>query len=51
MTKPASHAEAALYELCVNYGYCLPSYEMQPLLTHPPDDPDAFVDAVLAAEV
>jgi hypothetical protein len=23
VSKPASRVEAALYELCVNYGYCI----------------------------
>ena len=50
MAKPASRTEAALDELCVKYGYCLPPDKAAILLAAPPDDPDAFVDAVLVAE-
>jgi hypothetical protein len=47
---PESRAEATLYELCVTYGYCGASQKAEELLAKTPDDPDAFVDAVLAAE-
>jgi hypothetical protein len=50
MTKPRSRVEAALYELCVSYGYCLGGEENDALIADPPGDPDAFLDAVLVAE-
>jgi hypothetical protein len=50
MSRPESRAEAALYELCVNYGYCGASRRADEFLATTADDPDAWVDAVLAAE-
>lgn|GEM_PF-6149247 len=50
MSKPASRVEAALGELCVKYGYCLPEEQAAALLSDVPEDADAFVDAVLIAE-
>jgi hypothetical protein len=50
MTKPTSRAEAALDELCVKYGYCLPIEKAEALLADMPADPEAFVDAVLLGE-
>lgn len=50
MLKPESHVEAALEELCVNLGYCLPPSEQEALLSDPPANIEAFVDAVLLAE-
>ena len=50
MSKPATCAEAALGELCVKYGYCLPEEQAETLLADVPEDADAFVDAVLIAE-
>jgi hypothetical protein len=50
MSKPASRAEAALDELCVGYGYCLLGEKAEALLANVPEDPDAFVDAVLSGE-
>jgi hypothetical protein len=47
---PESRAEAALYDLCVKYGYCRGSQKPEDFLASTPDDPDGFVDAVLAAE-
>jgi len=45
-----SGAERALEELCVKLGYCLPPDEQKTILSNPPADADAFVDAVLVAE-
>jgi hypothetical protein len=42
--------EAALIELCVKYGYCIPDEKAHPLLGDVPDDADAFLAAVLAAD-
>jgi hypothetical protein len=47
---PESCAEAALLELCANYGYCGASQKAVEFLATTADDPDAWVDAVLAAE-
>jgi hypothetical protein len=49
-TKPETRVEAALIELCVVYGFCLPPDEAEALLADPPQELDAFVDAVLVAE-
>ena len=49
-TKPASRVEALLYELCVRYGYCLPSDKRDAIVAKPPSDAETFVDAVLRAE-
>ena len=50
MPRPGSPVEAALEELCVKLGYCLPPSEQDAILSDPPADADAFVDAVLTAE-
>lgn len=50
MAKPESRAEAALWELCATYGYCIGGEQADALIADPPDDPDAFLDAVLRAE-
>ena len=50
MSKPASRAEAALVELCVTYGYCVPHETAEALLADAPEDADAFVNAVLVSE-
>ena len=50
MSKPASRAEAALEELCVGYGYCISEEHAEAILADLPDDPDAFLDAVLLAD-
>jgi hypothetical protein len=50
MSKPVSCAEAALAELCAKYGYCLGEENNQAILSDVPENPDSFVDAVLAAE-
>jgi hypothetical protein len=42
--------EAALYELCVAYGYCIGGEAERAIIANVPDDPDAFLDAVLRAE-
>lgn len=49
-SKPATRLEALLDELCAGYGYCLPPDRKADLLAQPPQDVDAFVDAVLQAE-
>src|SRR4051794_25293000 len=51
-TKPtrASRAEGALGELCTKLGYCLPPDAQEAILSNPPSDVGAFVDAVLIAE-
>jgi hypothetical protein len=48
--KPTSRVDAALEELCVKYGYCLPPDDRDRLLAAPPETADAFADAVLIAE-
>jgi hypothetical protein len=50
MPKPNSRAEAALYELCVRYGYCINGDQEDAIIADPPHDADAFLDAVLRAE-
>src|SRR5262245_59840428 len=50
MPKPASRAEASLWELCM-LGYCLPPARQEQLLAVPPESADAFLDAVLAGEL
>ena len=42
--------ESLLADLCVGYGFCLPSIEHDKLLATPPQDVIAFVDAVFIAE-
>ena len=49
-TLPTSRVEALLIDLCVVYGYCLPSEAQEELLANPPDNPETFVDAVVVAE-
>jgi hypothetical protein len=39
-----------LYELCVKLGFCLPPEETMKLVENPPEEVDAFVDAVIRAE-
>jgi len=41
---------AALQELCVRYGYCIPPDRAAEIEAAPPATADAFVDAVLVAE-
>jgi hypothetical protein len=48
--RPRTVVEAALYELCVTYGYCASSPELDALVVRPPRTADELVDAVLAAE-
>jgi hypothetical protein len=45
-----TEAEALLSDLCVRYGFCLPSEEHDRLLDNPPQDVLSFVDAVYIAE-
>jgi hypothetical protein len=45
-----SCAEAALSELCIKWGYCIPPVAAQAILADPPADADAFLDAVIVAE-
>jgi hypothetical protein len=48
-SKPANRLEALLIELCADYGYCLPPSEEAALIAAPPEELEAFVDAVLLA--
>jgi hypothetical protein len=50
MAKPGSRAEAAMWELCATYGYCIGGQEADDIIADPPDAPEAFLDAVLRAE-
>lgn len=50
-TRPESCAEAALYVLCVDLGYCIPPDAAETILDAQPGDAEAFVDAVLSAEL
>jgi hypothetical protein len=50
VSKPSSCAEAALDELCVHYGHCIPSERREELLAEAAEDAGSFIDAVLAAE-
>ncbi len=45
-----SELESLLDDLCIGYGFCLPSEEHDKLLANPPQDVIAFVDAVFIAE-
>src|SRR4051812_2387632 len=45
-----SEVETLLADLCVGYGFCLPSQEHDKLLANPPQEVSAFVDAVFIAE-
>lgn len=49
-SNPATRLEALLDQLCADYGYCLPPGRQAEILMQPPQDVDAFVDAVLEAE-
>jgi hypothetical protein len=48
--KPESRAEAALEELCVRLGYCLPEDEAQSVLERRSYDLDDFADAVFLTD-
>jgi hypothetical protein len=48
--KSQSRAELALGDMCRELGYCLPPDEQDAILMNPPQDAEAFVDAVLIAE-
>jgi hypothetical protein len=51
LSRPAGTAmEAMMYELCVGLGFCLAPDDEQLLRESPPEDIDAFTDAVLVAE-
>jgi hypothetical protein len=39
-----------LEELCVDLGFCLPPSAQSEIVSDPPIDVDAFVDAVICAE-
>jgi hypothetical protein len=45
-----SRALLALREICTRLGYCDALYEQEAIFADPPEDADAFVDAVLRAE-
>ena len=45
-----SELETLLADLCVGYGFCLPSQEHDKLLANPPQEVTAFVNAVFLAE-
>ena len=45
-----SEVKSLLDDLCIGYGFCLPSEEHDKLLANPPQDVIAFVDAVFIAE-
>ena len=45
-----SEVETLLADLCVGYGFCLPSGEHGKLVANPPQEVCAFVDAVFIAE-
>jgi hypothetical protein len=49
-TTLASEIRALLDELCVESGFCLPAHAREELINAPPENVDAFIDAVLAAE-
>ena len=46
----AGRVQLLLDELCIDLGFCLPPLDQSRLCHEPPLDPDAFVDAVFAAE-
>jgi len=46
----ATKVERLLSELCVELGFCLPPLEQARLQNSPPQDVDAFTDAVFLAE-
>ena len=45
-----SEVQALLYNLCVELGFCLPPKESDRLLETPPEDVNAFTEAVFLAE-
>jgi hypothetical protein len=45
-----SELDSLLADLCVRYGFCLPSHEHDKLFANPPQEVMAFVDAVFTAE-
>jgi hypothetical protein len=45
-----SEVRRLLDELCAELGFCLPAGERDALQRNPPQDLDAFTDAVFAAE-
>lgn len=49
-TTLASEIRALLDNLCVANGFCLPAEAREELINTPPEDVDAFTDAVFAAE-
>lgn len=49
-TKPDSKEEAALIELCIRFGFCLPESAQVEILAHGSYAPDDLVDAVIVAE-
>ena len=50
VTKRGSRAEAALSDLCIRWGYCIPPDAADALLENPPADAEAFADIVLVAD-
>jgi hypothetical protein len=48
--KNATRVDALLSDLCLKYGICLALEDHDALVRDPPEDPDAFVDAILVAE-
>ncbi|MBV9927571.1 MAG: hypothetical protein JOZ96_21315 [Acidobacteria bacterium] len=44
------HIAYLLDELCIELGFCLPPDEQMRLQDEPPEDVDAFTDAVFRAE-
>ena len=45
-----SRARVLLDDLCIKYGFCLPPVEYERLRDAPPEDVEAFTDAVFVAE-
>jgi hypothetical protein len=45
-----AEAEALLYTLCIELGFCIHSPHYDKLCDHPPDDAISFTDAVVQAE-
>jgi len=48
--KRGSRAEAALSDLCIRWGICIPPSAEDAILADPPSDAETFADAVLAAD-
>jgi len=46
----AAELEALLNQLCIKNGFCLPSDELRRLSADPPQEVDAFANAVILAE-